>query len=56
MVMCFTSQSFHPLKNRIKSLACLWNICLCWNGFSHIHVLTDLWHRNESFQGAKIQG
>lgn len=38
-IMCFASCSFRPLKNRIKSLACVWNTHLCWSGFTYIHVL-----------------
>lgn len=41
MTMRFASWSFHPLKNRIKSLACIWNICLHWSGFSCICVLNS---------------
>lgn len=39
MMMCFASWSFCPLKNRIRSFVCVWNICLWWSGFSQIHVL-----------------
>lgn len=39
MMMCFASWSFCSLRNRIKSFVCVWHICLCWSGFSQIHVL-----------------